>query len=167
MRELIMQVLADSGMKFSDVGRHDPYRNFNFSVDFIGKTAIYKTGWTQVSGIKALVEVLDYKEGGNNGAPIPHYQSVKYEPVTFRRGMSEDVSVLQAFSSSFKNGLGITHDNLYEIIIGIKDRNRNVVRKIILHDAMLSGLELGDLNALGADVWMQVLTASFSGVSYE
>lgn len=168
MRKLFLDVFADSGQTFANSQRHDPYKNFNFSVDFIGRTGIHKSGWSQVGGVKLRNDFTTYKEGGNNGVADQIHSDTTFEPITMRRGMSESFDLVKAISNSYsKSGIGITNDAKMDIIIKIKDRDgKRVVRTIYLRDAWISAYEMGDLNAMGSEVLFESLTVSFTGVDY-
>jgi phage tail-like protein len=83
-----------SGMTFASTERHDPYRNFNFSVDFVGKTSVIKSGFNSVTGVKWRADYIEVKEGGNNGIPDQIPTEERFEPITMRRGMSK-ISLLK------------------------------------------------------------------------
>lgn len=168
MRKLIVDVFASTGQTFASTQRHDPYRNFNFAVDFVGKVGIIKSGWNNVTGIKLRHDYKEYKEGGNNGVPDQMHTESRYEPITLRRGMSEDFSVLKLLSSSYsKNGNGITKSAKMDIVIKIKDRDRKkIVRKFTLRDAWVTAFETSDLDAMGAEVLMETIIVSFKDVDF-
>lgn len=168
MRKLIVNVLADTGQTFASSQRHDPYRNFNFAVDFVGGTGIVTSGWNNVTGVKLRNDFKEYREGGNNGVPDQIHSESRYEPITMRKGMSEDLSLLKLISKSYdEGGIGITNDAKMDIVIKVKDRDgRSIVRQFTLRDAWISAFETSDLDAMGAEVMMEIITVSFTGVDF-
>lgn len=160
---IILDVFADSGQKFASTARHDPYRNFNFLVEFVGKTRVYGAGFSYVSGLKARYDIKQQPEGGWNGAPHIIPDKIAYEPMTFERGMSEDFSLLTAFASHLDNNYA-TNKNVWTINVFKLDRNRQTVRKTSLINAVISGYEESDLNAMGAEVLLERVVVTFQDV---
>lgn len=165
---LIFDVLANTGQKFASSQRHDPYRNFNYEVSFSGFKAVYGSGWSYVSGVKVRNDYKEYKEGGNNGVPDQIHDSTIYEPITMERGMSEDMSLIQAFNGQFdKSGKGVLSKNRFTITIKIKDRdNKKVVRTIKLKDAWITAFETSDLMGLGTEVLINRVIVTFKSVDF-
>jgi phage tail-like protein len=70
--------------------RQDPYGSFNFVVEIDGTTI---TGFTEVSGLDAEVEVVEYREGADpsSSRKLPGMQ--KYSNITLKRGITGDLSL--------------------------------------------------------------------------
>jgi phage tail-like protein len=160
---------VSSGQIFASTQRHDPYRNFNYEVSFVGYQAIYKTGWSAVSGIKLQHNYNEYQEGGNNGVPDQIHTNSQYQPVTMERGMSEDISIIKALNGQWdSDGKGITKNKTYEVIIKVKDRdNSKVVKTVKLKEAWIVGFETGDLIAGGAEVLLNRIILGFKSVTID
>jgi phage tail-like protein len=166
--DIILEVLADSGQRFSNSDRHDPYRNFNYRVDFVGRKAIFNSGWSYVSGVKANNEYKEYKEGGNNLVPDQIHERTIYQPISMERGMSEDTSIMDAFSGQFsRDGIGIRNRERYDVIVSVYDRDgRSLARKFTLREAWISVYETSDLSAMGTEVLFDRIVVSFKSVDF-
>jgi phage tail-like protein len=160
---------VSSGQVFASTERHDPYRNFNYEVSFVGYKAIYQTGWSAVSGIKLQHNYSEYQEGGNNGVPDQIHTNSQYQPITMERGMSEDSSIVQALNGQWdSSGRGISRDKTFEVTIKVKDRdNKKVVKTVKLREAWIIGFETGDLIANGAEVLLNRIVLAFKSVSID
>lgn len=164
---LFMDVFASSGQRFANTERHDPYRNFNFSVDFNTNYGSIKTGWNAVTGVKLRHDYKEYREGGNNGVPDQIHAETRYEPIVMRRGMSEDTDILNLISKAGGGqGIGIRKKDKFDVTIKVKDRNRAIVKSFKLLDCWITAYEMGDLNAQGAEILFDQITLSFTGVDW-
>ena len=69
--------------------RQDPFGSFHFVVEIDGTTI---TGFTEVSGLEAEVEVVEYREGAD---PSPRKVAglQKYSNITLKRGVTGDLSL--------------------------------------------------------------------------
>jgi phage tail-like protein len=151
-----------AGQKFSSSQRHDPYRDFNYRVSFSGKNAVYYTGFMQITGIKAIVDYVEQTEGGNNGTPYQIAENMRFDPIQLVRGMSEDMSIVEAFGSGHDVNLGATNKDRYTVTISLMDRDGiTVVRKFTLFYAWISAFETSDFNAMGGSVFLEKITLSY------
>jgi phage tail-like protein len=161
---LFRNVSAQTGQKFMNTERHDPYRNFNFKAVFVGRRGIYGTGWTHITPAKARVDYKEYQEGGNLGTPHQIPDNIVFEPMVFTRGMSEDLSISDAFSSQWSYVHGTTNRDKYTVNISVLDRNKTFVKSIILYDAWISAWDSGELDAMGASVLIESATLNFASM---
>lgn len=77
--------------------RIDPYANFNFLVEIDG---IAKAGFQEVSGLGAEVDVIEYREGGNNPGAVRKFPGlIKYSNVVLKRGFTQDRSLWNWFKA--------------------------------------------------------------------
>jgi phage tail-like protein len=153
-----------SGQKFANTSRHDPYRNFNFKAVFVGKRAIFGTGWSLITPAKALVTHKEYKEGGQLTAPHEIPDTITYEPMIFTRGMSEDISIIDAFSANWSSTLGYINREKYTVTISVLDRNKAFVKSLVLRDAWIAGWESGELDAQGASVLIEGMQLRYTNL---
>ncbi|MGH9566744.1 MAG: phage tail protein [Candidatus Angelobacter sp.] len=69
--------------------RQDPFGSFNFLVEIDGTTI---AGFTEISGLDAEVEVVEYREGADpNPRKLAGLQ--KYSNITLKRGVTGDLSL--------------------------------------------------------------------------
>jgi phage tail-like protein len=66
--------------------RDDPYRSFNFIVDFEG----IRAGFTEVSGISGETGVVEYREGSDTGVIRKLPGLTKYDAIVLKNGYTEN-----------------------------------------------------------------------------
>jgi len=77
--------------------RVDPYANFNFLVEIDG---IATAGFQEVSGLGAEVDVIEYREGGNNPGAVRKFPGlIKYSNIVSKRGFTQDRSLWNWFEA--------------------------------------------------------------------
>jgi len=82
--------------------RNDPYGNFNFLVEIDG---IVKAGFSEVSGLTAEINVIEYREGGD---PITVRKLAglrKYSNIVLKRGLTQDLALWNWFSNVAKGNV--------------------------------------------------------------
>ncbi len=66
----------------------DPYASFNFLLEIDG---IAKAGFSEVTGLNAEANVIEYREGGDTANTMRKLPGLhKYGNVTLKRGVSQD-----------------------------------------------------------------------------
>jgi len=68
----------------------DPYRNFKFRITFDG--SLYVAGLSKCGALKKSVEVVDWRDGGDNSTGHKLPGMTKYEPITLEAGLTLDTS---------------------------------------------------------------------------
>lgn len=157
-----------TGMIFANSERRDPYKNFRFSVDFVGRTKIVKSGWNGVTGMSWVTDYKEYKEGGNNESAEQIPTDTRFEPITLRKGMSESFEIVKTIRESYgAKGNGVEVEAFMDVIIRIHDRiGDRAVRTIFLRNAWISAYRMSDLDAQGNEVLMEEITLSYNGVDF-
>lgn len=157
-----MDVHADSGQAFASTDRHDPYRNFNYVVTITGKKTFARAGFQKITGLKVKTDVIEYREGAD-AQLNPHKLAglVKFDPVTFERGMSEDMDMwnwilLQVGSNDDGHKCTIT--------IELKDRNRAGAKKWEMRESWISDYETGDFDAQGNGIMLDRMVVQHEGL---
>ena len=155
-------VLADTGSSFSNVERHDPYRNFNFRVSIVGKKTFAKAGFNKISGLSAKTDVIEWRDGDDSQL-TPHKSAglVKTDPVTFERGMSED---LDAWDWMVMSANSNDESHKSTITIELLDRGRNGTIKWELKECWISDYEAGELDALGNAILVEKMVVQHEGM---
>jgi phage tail-like protein len=80
---------ATAPSKRARMARHDPYKAFNFRVEVDGMTAAF----TEVSGLESEVEVIDYREGGEETRVRKLPGLHKYAHIVLKRGITQDAQL--------------------------------------------------------------------------
>lgn len=160
--KMFQNVLADTGTSFTNVERHDPYRNFNFKVTIAGKKTFAKAGFNKISGLSAKSDVIEYRDG-NDTQLAPHKTPglVKTDPVTFERGMSEDMDAWDWMVMSCNS-----NDESHKATIKIEllDRGRSGVITWELKECWISDYETSDFDALGNAIMVEKMVVQHEGV---
>jgi phage tail-like protein len=138
--------------------RRDPYRNFGFRLEIDG---IQKAGFSEVTGIEAVVEPINSKiDNEQNRRKLPGQN--KFSNITLKRGV--------AASSEL-------HDWHKEIIQGVIKRKRVSITTVNedgtngarweIRDAWPSKYHAADLNAKGNEVVIEILELANEGIVRE
>lgn len=168
---LLKEVYAASGQSYADSRRVDPLRNFNFEVQIFSETGNFaKVGFQKVSGLSGEVEVIEYREGGDNLTPTKMPGLVKFQPVTFERGMSEDDDMWNTFDSMFSRDFGGYARNQepmerLTVHIYLKDRTGNWAKGWELQRAFCTKYETGEFDAEGNAVMIERMTVEHEGIN--
>ena len=72
--------------------RVDPFVSFNFLVEIDG---IVRGAFSEVSGLDATIDVVEFREGGRNTTPIKLAGLNKYSNITLKWGMTADDELYQ------------------------------------------------------------------------
>lgn len=142
------------------MGRPDPYGTFNFLVEIDG---VVSAGFTDVSGLAAEVEPVDYREGNEpmHVRKLPGLR--KFSNVTLKRGLTTD----RGLWTWFKTGL----DGALErrtVTIVLLDDDRAPVLRWTLRAAWITKWEGPQLAAKGgADVAIETIELVHEGLDLE
>ena len=129
--------------------RHDPYKNFPFRVDFGGATS---SGFTEVSGLSAEAQVIEYREGADTTTTRKLPGLIKYPNVTLRRGLTQSRELYDWWMTVVDGNL-----QRRDVAIVLLDDARKEVLRWVLHDAWITRFEAGELNAEGNDVVIETI----------
>lgn len=163
--KLLQRANADTGTTFSEVNRHDPYRNFNYKVQIVGAKVFAKAGFSKISGLTAKTDVIEYRDGDDSQL-TPHKTAglIKTDPVTFERGMSED---LDAWDWMVMSANSNDENHKAEISIELLDRGRNGVIRWTLKECWVSDYETGEFDALGNAIMVEKMVIQHEGIKRE
>lgn len=130
--------------------RHDPFKNFNFLVEIDGLT---QAGFSECSGLRAEVDVIEYREGGEPSSVRKLPGLFKVGDITLKRGITTS-NELQQWFQSILNGV-INRKN--GVIVLLDDERKPVVRWNFFN-AFPRKWEGPGLDAKGTDVAIETLT---------
>lgn len=80
----------------------DPYRAYNFKLDIGGDTAGH---FTEVTGLGARVETIDFREGGDHQVVHRLAGRVQYLDVTLKYGLTSSRALWDWFQSGVKGSV--------------------------------------------------------------
>lgn len=162
---------------FADTSRYDPLKNFKYAVTFTwndGSTLMSTNfGFNKVSGLKSDIEVIEYREGGDNLSVRKLAGLVKQDPVTFEKGMTDNSEMWDSFAKMFditgasdRTASSSSNAEGYRgtVSISIQNRKGTAVRTYKLVNAWISGYETGDLDAQGNAVMIEKITLQHEGL---
>jgi phage tail-like protein len=140
--------------------RNDPYRAFNYEVDFGDKTS---AGFSEVSGLTADGDHVDYREGID---PFNHVRRLiglrKYSNIQLKRGYTKN-DKLWRWYEQIANG----RNDRRIVIITLKDEEHNPVMRWKVMAAWVNKIEGPSLKASGNDIALESVELCHEGVSVE
>ena len=147
----------------------DPFRNFKFEAEFDGFT---HAGFQKISGLKHTIEVIEYREGGENETPRKLPGQSTFDAVTFERGMSNNSDFInwmgQIYNLDAVDGnQGEVEGWRKNIIVYLKDKSGARVKKWTIYRAWPSERSIGDLDATANDVIIESLLLQNEGIKEE
>jgi phage tail-like protein len=115
----------------SDSLRTDPLGGFNFYISLIDSSNLIGTiislasnyliaGFSECSGLEASMEILDYREGGQNGYVHKFATRATYSNITLRHGVIFEYDDLWTWHYGFVQGQGTRKDG----VIVLQDEGR-------------------------------------------
>ena len=135
--------------------RIDPYGNFNFLVE-IGATTV--AGFSECTGLSSQVDVIEYREGGDNRIrKLPGLG--RFGDITLKRGITT-TDELQKWHRNILNGVPERRN----IAISLLDNARQVVVRWVVSDAFPRKWEGPSFNAKGNEVAIETLTLCCEGI---
>ena len=139
--------------------RHDPYKNFPFRVEIEGLTV---SGFSEVSGLSATADVIEYREGADVTTTRKLPGLVKYPNVTFRRGVTGSRELFDWWTTVVNGSV-----QRRTVVVILLDDGRTEVLRWILHDAWITKFEFGELNAEGNDVAIETIEIAHERLELE
>lgn len=125
--------------------RNDPYRSFNFRVEFDG---LQLGSFSEVSGLSAEGEAVDYREGNDvlqSVRKLPGLRS--YMNITLKRGVTSN-DELFSWYQNIANGVS---DRRNGSIVLMNELREDVVRWNV-ENAFVNKIDFPSLNATGNEV---------------
>jgi phage tail-like protein len=130
--------------------RHDPFKNFNFLVEIEGIT---QAGFSECSGLRSEVDVIEYREGGELSSVRKLPGRVKVGDITLKRGVTTS-NELQEWFQTILNGVTTRKNG---VIVLLDDQRQPAVRWNFFN-AFPRKWEGPSLDAKGTDVAIETLT---------
>ena len=136
---------------------NDPYRAYNFKLDIAGVTEGH---FTEISGLGVKVEVIPYREAGNNQVVRHIPGQVSYQPVILRYGLTNSRELWDWLTKAMS---GRVERRNVSVIMLDSDGSREVIRWNLV-DAWPSEWIGANLNALGREMAIESLTLVFDSM---
>ena len=140
--------------------RTDPYRTFNFRVEFDGLTA---TSFSECSGLTAEGDSVDYREGTEKTLTVRKLVGLrKYTSITLKRGYTQDTALWDWYKD-IVNGKTTRRNGA---IILVDEEGNDAMRWLVVN-AWPNKIEGPSFNASGNEVAMETLELIHEGVTLE
>jgi uncharacterized protein len=89
IQQMSSQCDAASGPWSATPQRLDPYKNFRFRLKI---ESAHVAGFSEVGSLTRTIDVIDYREGSDASNPVKSPGRNKYEPITLKRGLTQEMS---------------------------------------------------------------------------
>lgn len=149
----------------------DIYRGYKFTVELPSTLGFERSAFQKVTGMKASVEVVEYREGNMHDRMEKFAGMMSYDAVTLERGLSNDEDfqkwmklVCDIQSTSTLPGSGLDKDYRLDVTIKLHDKSGRPVRQYTLLKAFPSEYTMGDFDATSNDVVITSLVLQHHGI---
>ena len=130
--------------------RHDPYKNFKFTIWWDGKCVL---GVSKVSSLKKTTEVVKHREGGDPSSSRKSPGRTEYDAITLERGVTHDKEFEDWARKVWNFGAGLgsevsLKDFRKDIIIQVRNEAGQIALAYNVHRCWVSEYQaLPDLDA--------------------
>lgn len=144
----------------------DPYRNFRFLVEI---DRFVRAGFRNIEGLTHTVNVIDYREGGENETPRRIPGQSEFGEITCSRGVSQDNDftswIEEIFNLDNRDGVQPPVEGWRRTMhIWLRDKSGTKVKHWKVLNAWPSERSLEALDAMGNDVLIENLVIQNEGV---
>ena len=136
--------------------RTDPYLSYNFLVEIDGIT---RASFQQVSGIDSKIDVVEYREGGQNTTPHKLPGQTKYSNVTLRWGITDDMELYDWHKDAVRGTIERKNGSIVQL-----GRDGAEVARWNFVQAWPASYTGPELNAEGTDVAIETLELAHEGM---
>lgn len=151
-----------SGQTFIDSTRKNPYQKFNFLVEI---DDFAKAGFKTVSGLEKKVNVVEYRDGGDNNSKRKEPGWTDYPNITLTRGMSQDKDLITWANESMNlDGVKKTAvQTKRDLTITLNDARQVPVRRWNVYEAFVASYKFDDLDADSDDFIIETIELAHEG----
>ena len=136
--------------------RKDPYGNFNFHVELGGITyAIF----TEASGFDSTIDVIEYREGGENTTVRKLPGLTKYSNIVLKWGVTDNLKLYDWHHQAVEGDVQRKNGS----IVALNHQGQEVARWNFF-EAWPTKYDGPDYNAEGTDVAIETLELAHEGV---
>ncbi len=136
--------------------RVDPFLNYNFLVELDG---IARAAFSEVTGLTATTEPVEYREGGENGTVRQLPGLTRYSTIVLKWGMTNDTELYDWHRQTV---LGNVQRRNGSVIV--LDRRGDEVARWNFVNAWPTKYDIPDFNAAGKEVAVETLELVHEGV---
>ena len=129
----------------------DPYKNFRFLVEI---QSVISAGFAECSGFGSEVEVIEYREGGDDASVRKLRGKVKYPDITLKWGITDSLDLYNWHLSAVKGEL----QKKDGAILLLDERTRDVKVRWNFFSAWASKYAGPGFNAKGNDIAIDTFT---------
>jgi phage tail-like protein len=140
------------------MARHDPYRNFRFRLEIDG---IATASFSEVAIGATTTDVIDYREGTDPTHVRKLSGLTKYGNVTLKRGVTVSLELFEWHRRIVTGQIATNRKNL--VIVVLDEAGADTARYVV-SDAWPIKYDPGDLNAVGNEVFIELLELVNEGV---
>lgn len=153
---------ATSGQTFKDGSRRNPYQKYNFLVEIDG---FAKAGFRKCTGLEKKVNVVEYRDGGDNNSKRKEPGWVDFPNITLERGMSQDTDMhTWSLESMNLDGLSKTASQIKrDLTITLNDPRQEAVRRWNLYECWVVSYKFDDLDADSDDFIIESIEIAHEG----
>jgi phage tail-like protein len=138
--------------------RTDPYPAYNFLVEIDG---ISESGFSEVSGLEAEIEVIEYRNGSDSANTVRKLQGLqKFSNITLKRGFTADLSIWKWIDNALQGS--VMRANISIILL---DEARNPLMRWNFINAWPCKWKVSMLNAKESGVVIEMLEICHEGMS--
>lgn len=151
-----------SGQTFTDSTRKNPYQKFNFLVEI---DDFAKAGFKTVSGLEKKVNVVEYRDGGDNNSKRKEPGWTDYPNITLTRGMSQDKDLITWANESMNlDGVKKTAvQTKRDLTITLNDARQVAVRRWNVYEAFVASYKFDDFDADSDDFIIETIELAHEG----
>jgi phage tail-like protein len=135
----------------------DPFASFNFSLEIDGIT---KAGFSEVTGLNAEVNIIEYRDGKDGNTPRKLPGLFKQGNITLKRGVIQDAEMFKWF----KTGMDGDIDRKQSISIVLLDEKRTEKVRWNLSQAWPSKYIGADMKANANEIAIESLEICHEGM---
>jgi len=158
----------------SNAVRNDPLGCYNFYITLIDSSNVVGTlisvvsnyvvaGFSECTGLEASMEILDYREGGQNGYVHKFATRATYSNITLKHGVIYQYDDLWTWYYAWVQGAGTRKDGL----ISLEDEGRNPLKVWKFQRAIPMKWVGPSLNASQSNVAIESLELAHEGLVME
>jgi phage tail-like protein len=134
----------------------DPYGNYNFLVEMDGIT---RAAFQECSGFDSTIDVIEYREGGENTTVRKLPGLTKYSNIVLKWGMTDDTALYDWHRQVVRGDIERKNGSIV-----VLNRKGEEVARWNFYRAWPTKWDGPDLNAEGNDVAIETLELAHEGV---
>ena len=143
------------------MARNDPLRNFRFRVEIDNVT---RAGFSEVSGLSASTEVIEYREGTDPSHARKLSGLNKFSNIALKHGLTTGANALELFNWHQAILSGQLLGNRRKVVIVIQDESGQDQARFVVSDAWPVKYSASPLNATATDVCIEALELTCEGI---